>query len=120
MLGSATPDVKTFFAASQGRIELVRMKERVADRSLPLVATIDLKTEQPVFGGIFSRPCHQALMECLEQGEQAIIMHNRRGYAPVVYCESCANPYTCPHCRISLTYHKKQDRLVCHYCGFSI
>ncbi len=120
VLGSATPDVKTFFAASQGRIELVRMKERVADRSLPLVATIDLKTEQPVFGGIFSRPCHQALMECLEQGEQAIIMHNRRGYAPVVYCESCANPYTCPHCRISLTYHKKQDRLVCHYCGFSV
>ena len=66
VLGSATPDVKTFFAASQGRIELVRMKERVADRSLPLVATIDLKTEQPVFGGIFSRPCHQALIECKE------------------------------------------------------
>ncbi len=120
VLGSATPDVKTFFAARQGRIDLVQMNRRVADRSLPQIEIIDLKAEQPVFGGIFSRPCHQALMKCLEQGNQAIIMHNRRGYAPVVYCEACANPYACPHCQISLTYHKKQDRLICHYCGFSL
>lgn len=120
VLGSATPDIKTFFAAQTGKIEMVQMHERVADRSLPEIETVDLKVQEPIFGGIFSRPCHQALKECLEQGEQVMIMHNRRGYAPIVYCQACANPYSCPHCQITLTYHKKRQRLVCHYCGFSV
>ncbi len=118
VLGSATPDMKTFFAAHQHDINLVSMTRRIGRKALPQIRLIDLKTF-PVTTGPFAAPCCQALETALAAGDQVIIMHNRRGYAPVLYCEDCGEPATCPHCMISLTYHKDVHRMVCHYCGFT-
>ena len=118
VLGSATPDMKTFFAAREQGIGLVSMKKRIGTRALPKISLVDLRTSPPS-AGPFATPCKQELDGALARGEQVIIMHNRRGYAPVLYCEDCGEAAGCPHCRISLTYHKDVNRMVCHYCGFS-
>ena len=118
VLGSATPDLKTFFAAREQEISLVTMTKRIGTRVLPEIRLIDLRISPPV-AGPFSASCKKELDAVLAQGEQVIIMHNRRGYAPVLYCEDCGEAAQCPHCCISLTYHKDLNRMVCHYCGFS-
>ena len=118
VLGSATPDMKTFYAAREQGISLVTMTKRIGTRVLPEIRLIDLRTSPPA-AGPFSAPCKKELDAVLERGEQVIIMHNRRGYAPVLYCEDCGEAAQCPHCRISLTYHKDINRMTCHYCGFS-
>lgn len=118
VLGSATPDMKTFYAAREQGISLVTMTKRIGTRALPEIRLIDLRTSPPA-SGPFSTPCKKELDEVLARGEQVIIMHNRRGYAPVLYCEDCGEAAQCPHCRISLTYHKDINRMTCHYCGFS-
>jgi primosomal protein N' (replication factor Y) len=118
VLGSATPDVKTYHAAREGRIVLTELHERVARRSLPEIELVDLK-EHPAVDGPLARVCSSRLREALERGEQVIVMHNRRGYAPIIYCETCAEPARCPHCQVSLTYHKAREKVVCHYCGYS-
>ena len=116
VLGSATPDVKTFFAAQSGQVGLLSMPARISGRTLPDIELINL-LQEPEADGPFSPGCRQALHECLANGEQAIILLNRRGYAPLVYCTSCAQVVRCDHCAVGLTYHKKMHRLVCHYCG---
>ncbi|MDZ7759007.1 MAG: primosomal protein N' [Desulfovermiculus sp.] len=116
VLGSATPDVKTFFAAQNGQVGLFTMPTRISGRTLPEIELVNL-LQEPEEDGPFSPRCRQALHECLENGEQAIILLNRRGYAPLVYCTSCAQVVRCDHCAVGLTYHKKMHRLVCHYCG---
>ena len=118
MLGSATPDVKTYHAAREGHIVLTEMTGRVAQRALPDIELVDLK-EQPAVDGPLARVCSQRLRETLLRGEQVIVMHNRRGYAPIVYCENCAEPAKCPDCQVALTYHKAREKVVCHYCGYS-
>ncbi|WP_462323909.1 replication restart helicase PriA [Desulfoplanes sp.] len=118
VLGSATPDMKTFYAANEQEIGLVSMARRIGTTTLPEIQLVDLKTF-PTTAGPFASPCRQALDHALGEGDQVIIMHNRRGYAPVLYCEDCGEPAQCPHCKISLTYHKDVNRMVCHYCGFT-
>ena len=118
VLGSATPDMKTFFAAREQDIGLVSMTKRIGTTTLPDIHLVDLKIS-PAVAGPFAAPCGQELDKALAAGDQVIIMHNRRGYAPVLYCEDCGEPAQCPHCRISLTYHKDVNRMVCHYCGFT-
>ncbi len=116
ILGSATPDVKTYHAACSGYVKLYSMPTRISGHSLPEIDVVNLLTE-PEEDGPFSPRCRQALHDCLDRGEQAIILLNRRGYAPLVYCTSCAQVVRCEHCAVGLTYHKKLHRLVCHYCG---
>jgi primosomal protein N' (replication factor Y) len=118
VLGSATPDMKTFHAASEQDIGLVSMTRRIGTTTLPDIRLIDLKTS-PAVAGPFAAICRQELDTALAAGDQVIVMHNRRGYAPVLYCEDCGEPAQCPQCRISLTYHKDVNRMVCHYCGFT-
>ncbi len=119
ILGSATPDIKTYFAASQGRISLVPMQARVGKSLLPRVEFVDLKKDTQSFGPL-SKICEAVLKETLSRGEQAVIMHNRRGYSPIIMCSSCSETAKCHNCQVSLTYHKNRQRLVCHYCGHSI
>ncbi|MFW5730809.1 MAG: replication restart helicase PriA, partial [Desulfonatronovibrionaceae bacterium] len=119
VLGSATPDIKTFYAARQNRIGLVSMDSRVGQSRLPSVNFVDLKSCPPVHGPL-SAVAFNALKEVLDRGEQAIIMHNRRGYSPVIMCSSCSETARCSQCQVSLTYHKNRHRLVCHYCGKSL
>ena len=119
VLGSATPDVKTFHAAQAGHVSLVEMHSRIGKSTLPQVDFVDLKNDPPVFGAL-AKTCAEALKETVKRGEQAVIMHNRRGYSPVLMCESCSETVKCANCQVGLTYHKKRNRLVCHYCGISV
>ncbi|MFO7803938.1 MAG: primosomal protein N' [Desulfovermiculus sp.] len=116
VLGSATPDIKTFHAAVSNQVGMVSLPGRISGRSLPEIEVVNL-LQEPEEDGPFSPRCRQALHQCLKRGEQAIILLNRRGYAPLVYCTSCAQVARCEHCAVGLTYHKKLHRLVCHYCG---
>lgn len=118
ILGSATPDVRTFHAARQGLIHNYVLPQRVSGATLPKLHFVDISAQKPG-EGILARETLEALQETLSRGEQAVIMLNRRGYAPLMYCLSCGVTAKCPHCDIGLTFHKGRERLVCHYCGFS-
>lgn len=118
LLGSATPDVKTFYAAQQGNLPLLTLSQRVGGGRLPAVELVDisgLATAQQALAPI----CEQALCQTVQRGEQAIVLLNRRGYAPLLYCLECKTVARCPHCEIALTYHKGREKLLCHYCGYA-
>lgn len=123
VLGSATPSLESFAAASRppapGKASaLLPMPERVGSRPLPPVQVIDMRGElQDGNRSMFSRKLHAALAERLERGEQSVLLLNRRGYSTFVMCRSCGYTAACPHCDISLTYHQKSRALRCHYCG---
>ena len=119
LLGSATPDIKIFHAAQSGNISLARLNNRIGIATLPEVRLIDLRSE-PLSHGPLTQSVHSALTETLNQGDQVIILHNRRGYAPVLYCESCSEPLRCPHCQVSMTLHKRRELVLCHYCGYNL
>lgn len=119
VLGSATPDLKTFYAAEQGSIRLHRLSGRVGGGSLPQITLAPMSGLAGGAGGILTEESTQALLECLNRQEQALILLNRRGYAPTMFCLSCGTTARCPRCEISLTYHKKREKLICHYCGYA-
>lgn len=118
ILGSATPDVKTFHAAREGAIPVSTLKERVGDSVLPQVELVDIAaltdSTQP-----FAPQTIEALKETVKNGDQAIVMLNRRGYAPLMYCLDCGETVRCPECEVGMTFHKKRERVICHYCGLS-
>jgi primosomal protein N' (replication factor Y) len=118
LLGSATPDIKTYHAARQGHFPLLSLEERVGEQRLPETELVNL-LQEPAEEGPFAERVHQSLQECLHAGDQAIILLNRRGYAPLVYCTSCGEVVQCERCRVGMTYHKRLERLLCHYCGLS-
>ena len=119
LMGSATPDVKVFHSATNGGIALQRLPNRVGEARLPEVRLVDLRVEPPEHGP-FATSVRDALVEAVHAGEQVIILHNRRGYSPVLYCEACSEPVKCPHCQVSMTLHKRRELLLCHYCGYSL
>lgn len=116
VLGSATPDVKTFHAAAQGAVGKVVLPTRVGGRALPPVELVDLRAHPPAEGP-FAAVTARALRATVAAGDQAVILLNRRGYAPVMYCLDCGRTARCAQCDVGLTYHKARERLVCHYCG---
>lgn len=122
LLGSATPDIQTFYAARQGSLPLLRLPQRVGARPLPEVELVDICGMAPAAEaeGLLAPRCEEALRETLARGEQAVVLLNRRGYAPLIYCLDCKATLKCPHCQIGLTYHKGRERLLCHYCGYSV
>ncbi|MBD2871453.1 primosomal protein N' [Paenibacillus arenilitoris] len=126
VLGSATPSLETYAAASrpapaseQSREPaLLPMPDRVGGRPMPPVTVVDMREElKDGNRSMFSRLLHRSLAERLERGEQSVLLLNRRGYSTFVMCRSCGYTATCPHCDISLTYHQKSRALRCHYCG---
>ncbi|MDD3311506.1 primosomal protein N' [Pseudodesulfovibrio sp.] len=117
VLGSATPDVKTFQAARSGAIPVSTLRERVGGSELPEVRLVDIAG---LTGDNFFAPeTLAAVTETVKAGEQVIVMLNRRGYAPVMYCLDCGEAVRCPECEVGMTYHKGRERVVCHYCGLS-
>lgn len=118
LLGSATPDVKTFYAASQGHAASLALTQRISDCGLPAIDLADIRSLSPT-EHLLAPDTVTSLKETLSRGEQAIIMLNRRGYSPLMYCLDCGRVAQCPQCEIALTYHKGRERLVCHYCGES-
>jgi primosomal protein N' (replication factor Y) len=121
VLGSATPSMETFHAAREGRLALLRLNERVEKRPLPEVFVIDLRGEPalPEEKGapLFSRPLIARLQEVFSRGEQAILLAPRRGYAPFLLCRDCGNDFRCDSCSVPRVVHRRQNALVCHYCG---
>ncbi|SMC22374.1 replication restart DNA helicase PriA [Desulfacinum hydrothermale DSM 13146] len=117
LLGSATPSLQSIHHWRQGRYELLRLQKRVEDRPLPQVAVVDMRRHRGPFR-ILSPELQKALGETLEQGRQAILFLNRRGFATFFLCRTCGYVLQCPHCAVSVTYHQSSDRLQCHYCGW--
>lgn len=119
VLGSATPSVETYHHARQGTYHLLGLSRRIHDRPLPPVEIVDMRAElEAGHRSIFSRRLSEELAACLERGEQAILLINRRGYATFVLCRSCGEAVRCPNCSVSLTYHRTGEALRCHYCDY--
>ncbi len=120
LLGSATPSLISYFRAKSGRYRLLELPGRVMDLPMPEVAIVDMR-EEFLRGnnGIFSEKLVSELDECLKNGHQAMLFLNRRGYSTFVSCRACGNVIQCPNCDISMTYHKRENRLRCHFCGAS-
>jgi primosomal protein N' (replication factor Y) len=129
LLGSATPDVKTYQAALGGFVPMVEMFSRAGAGRLPEVELADLTPRDKAVqlgdrpgeagAGLLTARSIEELTQTLARGEQAMILLNRRGYAPLLFCRDCEQVAKCPSCEVSLTYHKGRERLVCHYCGQS-
>ena len=119
LLGSATPDVKTFHAVKQQAVSMSVMKERAGEGRLPEVSLLNIKNMKRA-DGILATECKKQIRETVERGEQVVILLNRRGYSPLMYCLDCGHVARCPHCEVGLTYHKERERLLCHYCGYSV
>ncbi|MGG3924009.1 primosomal protein N', partial [Geobacillus thermodenitrificans] len=119
VLGSATPSLETFARAVKGVYELLELPERIADRGMPDVHIVDMREElRSGNRSMFSRRLLDELRLRLERGEQAVLFLNRRGYSTFVMCRGCGYVICCPHCDISLTYHRAGERMKCHYCGY--
>ncbi len=121
LLASATPSILSFAKARRGDYTLLEMPHRVGDRPMPRVTVVDMRREiengnRSVFSGLLM----QKLRDCMNRGEQAMLLMNRRGYNSFVSCRSCGVAMKCPNCDVSLTYHLAggDGRLHCHYCGY--
>lgn len=119
VLGSATPSMESYFNAKRGKYELLELPERVDNQKMPLVRVIDMRHEVHGDKGtpVLSRRLQEAIQKRLERREQTILFLNRRGYSSSLQCPKCGYVAGCPNCSISLTYHRRQQRLCCHICG---
>lgn len=121
LLGSATPSVETSLAAEEGRYQRVYLNQRYNKNPLPEVTIADMRQElQEGNKTIFSRALYQEMEACLAEGKQVILFLNRRGYSGFLSCRTCGYVMKCPECGISLTYHKEQNKALCHFCGRSV
>ncbi len=121
LLASATPDIESYYKAKSGIYTLVSLTQRYGEATLPDVRIIDLRSDlrnRP--GELIGSVLEEEIRRNLEQGEQTILLMNRRGYRRFVSCLSCGSPIRCPHCSVSMTLHNgPQKRLSCHYCGYA-
>lgn len=125
VFGSATPSVKSYLMAKEGRYKEYRLTRRAGDALLPDIHVVDLRQElREKNRSVFSRLLRRKIIDRLEKKEQIMLFINRRGYAGFVSCRNCGNVLQCPHCDVSMTAHKNHlgevDTLVCHYCGHAV
>jgi len=122
LLCSATPSGETFALVERGLARRLSLTTRVAGGALPEVELVDLRGEPPEPGEqghtLFSRRLREAVAETLERSEQAILLMQRRGWAPVLLCRDCGHRIDCPSCSVSLVVHRRSHDLRCHYCGY--
>ncbi len=119
VLGSATPSLESFYNAQQKKYTLLEMPSRADHAKMPIVRVVDMRQEGRKEKGvpIFSSRLKDAISARLEKGEQTMLFLNRRGYASSMQCPKCGYVAGCPHCSISLTYHRREQQLRCHICG---
>jgi len=118
ILGSATPSIDTYKEAMDGKINLVTLKKRANSFPLPDMDVVDMRREiRAGNNGVFSRLLLSDLDETIKKGEQAMIFINRRGFSSFIRCKVCGYVPKCSDCEVSLTYHKEENRLKCHYCN---
>lgn len=119
LLGSATPDIVTFYKTQNEDIELLKLSKRANNSNLPNVEVVDLKQE--LANGnrtMISVKLYKLIQENLKNKKQTILFLNRRGFSTFIMCRDCGYVAKCKNCNISLTYHKKEEKLKCHYCGY--
>ena len=121
LLGTATPSVESYHNALAGKYGLVEMTERFRGLQLPKITLVDLQRQyhRKEMYGHFADPVVFRMREELAKGKQVILFQNRRGYAPFLQCPNCGEVPKCPNCDVSLTYHKNNNTLVCHSCGYT-
>jgi primosomal protein N' (replication factor Y) (superfamily II helicase) len=121
ILGSATPSLESRYNAAKGKYTLLELPGRIEERPLPSVKLIDMRQEflETRQQAVFSRELREALAQRLENREQTIVLLNRRGFSSFVACRSCGERIECVNCAVTLTFHKRDYRLLCHYCGYA-
>ncbi|SHE60982.1 replication restart DNA helicase PriA [Seinonella peptonophila] len=120
LLGSATPAMESYYQAENGEYRLLELSERVQGRPFPAIELVDMRNElRQGNRSMFSKSLQRELQRCIERGEQAVLFLNRRGFSTFVMCRACGETIDCPHCEITLTYHRTNDTLRCHYCGYA-
>ncbi len=120
ILSSATPSIESYYNYKNKKLKYLELPKRFGSAKLPKIHLIDMieeskKTEE--FGAIFSRFLLEKIDDRLKKNEQIILLHNRRGFAPVLRCNDCGDIILCPHCKLSLTYHKTDKKMKCHFCN---
>jgi len=121
VLGSATPSLESYYNAKKNKYALVELPDRVQDRPLPEVELIDMKQEFQETGQeqVVSRKLLAEIRERVQRKEQVMVLLNRRGYSPVMLCRACGQTLQCKNCAVSMTHHKRERRMECHYCGYA-
>lgn len=120
VLASATPTIESYYNAKRGIYKLLEMKKRYHAGSLPTVKIVDMNLEREAGNSTeFSRELVEQINLNLQNGEQTILLLNRRGYHTIISCCDCYEPVYCPNCTVPMTYHKANDKLMCHYCGYT-
>ncbi|MBQ9762201.1 MAG: primosomal protein N' [Oscillospiraceae bacterium] len=120
LLGSATPSVETMYHAQRGDYRLYTLRQRYNGRGLPKVQIVDMREEVREGNDLsYSLPLREAIRDTAAQGKQTILLLNRRGNSRALVCVDCRQAPECPRCSARLTYHSANERLMCHYCGFS-
>ena len=119
ILGSATPRLEDMYQAVNGKYKLLKLTKRIGKALLPKISLVDMKSELQNKHPIISRLLEEKIEERLQNKEQIMLLLNRRGYSTTVTCRACGFVYKCPHCDITLTFHKDSNSLRCHYCGYT-
>jgi primosomal protein N' (replication factor Y) (superfamily II helicase) len=121
VLGSATPSLESYFNAKTHKYALIELPDRVEKRPLPEVEIVDMRLEFQDTGHeqVISRKLAAEIKDRLERREQVMVLLNRRGYSPVVLCRTCGRKLECNNCAIALTHHKREHKMICHYCGYT-
>ena len=120
VLGSATPSLESYYNAKKHKYALLELPDRVEQRPLPEVEILDMRQEFQETGKeqVISRKLAEEIRERLERKEQVMVLLNRRGYSPVALCRACGQAMQCKNCAVSMTHHKREHKMECHYCGF--
>ncbi|TBN00389.1 primosomal protein N' [Hyunsoonleella flava] len=121
LLGSATPSLESYFNAQQQRYGLVELNYRYNNVLMPEIELVDIKDKhkRKLMKGHFSDRLIEEMTETLSEGHQIILFQNRRGFSPIIECNTCGHAPQCPNCDVSLTYHQYRNQLRCHYCGYN-
>ena len=117
VLGSATPCIETFYNASTDKLKYLRLQKRATSASLPEVGIVDMGKVRQQKGILMSPDLRDALVKCVTEGDQAIVLMNRRGYSKVRVCSECGETLYCKNCHVPLVFHRQYNSLLCHYCG---
>jgi len=120
VLGSATPSLESMARGKKGIYELIEIKKRIGNSLLPEVILVNMEEEMKKRNMIFSDILQTKIKDRLNKKEQIILLLNRRGFSTTITCQSCGYTHKCPHCDITLTYHKTSNNLRCHYCGYNV
>ncbi|OZU90371.1 primosomal protein N' [Virgibacillus indicus] len=119
ILGSATPTLESYARAQKGVYKLATLSKRTNEKAMPEVEIIDMRDELHAGNRtMFSRKLKTRVEQCIQRGEQIVLLLNRRGYSTFVMCRDCGHVKECPHCDIALTFHKNSSQLKCHYCSY--